>query len=97
MGSTLSMELAAGEFGLALEQQIAFQLTSNHFPPVPLSMVEPCIQAITAVNDEESGKLISLPDGVGYKGLTVAPAWAIVEAHHLDAWIHNYEEESYDE
>lgn len=92
MGSTLSQELATGEFGLDLARQIEIQLTSNHFPPVPVSMVQPCIEAIEAVNDEDSERLISLPDGVGYKGLTVAPAWAIVESHHLDAWIARYDD-----
>jgi hypothetical protein len=29
---------------------------------------------------------------VTYKGLTTAPAWAIIEQHHLDAWLIEREE-----
>jgi (2Fe-2S) ferredoxin len=50
-------------------------------------MVQACIESIDACNEGNFDKLISLPEGVGYKGLTVAPANAIVEQHHLDAWI----------
>jgi (2Fe-2S) ferredoxin len=28
-----------------------------------------------------------MPEGVSYKGLDTAPAWAIVEQHHLEAWL----------
>jgi hypothetical protein len=50
-------------------------------------MVPVCIQAIDAANEGEWDKELSLPEGVGYKGLTVAPVWAIVEQHHLETWI----------
>lgn len=69
-----------------LEQAIAWHLTSNHFPPIPLSMVQPCIEAIDAYWEDDLDKLISLPEGVGYRGLTVAPARAIIINHHLDSW-----------
>jgi hypothetical protein len=51
-------------------------------------MVKPCIEAIDAVNDLGLWDLeIPMPEGITYKGLTTAPAWAIIEQHHLDAWI----------
>jgi hypothetical protein len=49
-------------------------------------MVQPCVEAIFAVNDWNADKDIELPEGVSYKGSPTAPAWAIVEQHHLDAW-----------
>lgn len=70
-----------------LEQAIEWHLTSNHFPPIPKTMVEPCVKAIEFANAGEWDKLIPLPEGVGYKGLTVAPVSAIVSNHHLEAWI----------
>ena len=76
---------------MTLEQQLAFHLQSNHFPPVPTSMIQPCIEAIDAYWDEDIHRLISLPEGVGYNGLTVAPAYAIVDAHHLEHWVTDYE------
>jgi hypothetical protein len=72
---------------LDLETQIAYHLQGNHYPPVPLSMVQPCIDAIDAMYAEENDTPIALPEGVFYKGRTTAPAWAIVEQHHLDFWL----------
>ncbi len=46
MGSNLAYDLASDELGLDLERAIGIHLQSNHYPPVPLSMVEPCIDAI---------------------------------------------------
>lgn len=92
MGHQTAMSIAESE--MTLEQQLHFHLRSNHFPPVPSSMIQPCIEAIDAINEGDYHKLISLPDGVGYKGLTAAPASAIAEAHHLDAWLVDDEDES---
>ena len=84
MGALQAQEMA----GLAsLEQGITWHLRSNHFPPVPVSMVPVCIAAIDAYNEGESAQFIELPDGVSWRGNTHAPAWAIIEQHHLDAWV----------
>lgn len=90
MGSNFANDLANME-ALTLDQAVAVHLQSNHYPPVPLIMVQPCVDAIFAVNDWRADESIDLPKGVLYKGETSAPAWAIVEQHHLDAWV-QYEE-----
>lgn len=86
MGNLQAREMA--ELGADnLEQSLTWHLQSNHFPPVPKSMVPICIAALEAYGEEDYDRLIPLPEGVGYKGLTVAPANAIVEQHHLEAWL----------
>ncbi len=35
----------------------------------------------------ETDREIKMPEGVSYKGLDTAPAWAIIEQHHLEAWL----------
>lgn len=77
------------ETEIALEEQIGWHLQGNHYPPVPKSMVKPCIEAIEAGNDGDWDRAITMPEGVLYRGLTKAPAHAIIEAHHLDTWITN--------
>jgi hypothetical protein len=72
---------------LDLETQIAYHLQGNHYPPVPLSMVQPCIEAIDAYYDNDAMRFIAMPEGVFYKGMSHAPAWAIIEQHHLDFWL----------
>lgn len=89
MGSLQAMEMAEM---LEIESAIAWHLQSNHFPPIPRSMVEPCIEAINNAMEGEWNKLVSLPEGVGYRGLTAAPTHAIIGEHHLDAWVELDEE-----
>jgi hypothetical protein len=98
MGSNMATEMADGTLSdlginLTIEQQIGIHLSSNHYPPVPAIMIPACIEAIDAVNDAGLWDLdIQMPEGVSYKGLTTAPAWAIIEQHHLNAWIIEREE-----
>jgi hypothetical protein len=76
---------------LDLETQILYHLRGNHYPPVPAEMVAPCIEAIDAAYEEDYDRMIDMPK-VGdfqilYKGDTQAPAWAIIEQHHLSTFI----------
>jgi hypothetical protein len=86
MGSNLATDLAQN-IDISLEDAIAMHLRGNHYPPVPLSMVQPCIDAIDAAYEDNFNLEIEMPEGVSYKGKTTAPAWAIIEQHHLSAWL----------
>lgn len=91
MGYNTAVDLAST---LSLRQSIQLHLTTNHYPPVPSSMVEPCVEAINAcVDGDDDEMLIQLPGGVFWRGHDTAPAWAIVEAHHLQPWIDMHLEE----
>lgn len=81
------MELADGDLGLGLEESIRIHLVSNHYPPVPSSMVPACIEAIDLVNDGLPMAKVKLPEGVTFRGLPEAPAYDIVEQHHLEFWL----------
>ena len=61
MGYTTALAL---EEELGLEVGLAYHLQGNHYPPVPVSMVQPCIDAIDAFYDEEYSREINLPEGV---------------------------------
>jgi hypothetical protein len=95
MGNFQAAEFAGlvGEGAISLEQAIGWHLQSNHYPPVPLSMVPVCIEAIEAGQEEDWGRLIELPEGVLWRGKNSAPASALVEAHHLDSWLQELEDE----
>lgn len=94
MGNALSQDLAANV--IDIRQSIAIQLRSNHYPPVPLTMVEPCIEAIYAVSEGDTHKSIQLPEGISWRGYPTAPAYAIVEGHHLGAWC-SYDDTDYED
>lgn len=84
MGSNLAYDLASTD--LSMETAIGYHLQGNHYPPVPLIMVQPCVDAIDAYWDEDLNRMIAMPEGVLYRGSNEAPAWAVIQQHHLDAW-----------
>lgn len=94
MGSNFANDLAAMA-DLSLSDAIGMHLRGNHYPPVPLSMVQPCIDAIDAYWEDDYNREIEMPEGVSYKGRNTAPAWAIIEQHHLEAWCS--QDEDFDE
>jgi hypothetical protein len=99
MGSVTAIGLA--DSVLDLETQLLYHLRGNHYPPVPAEMVQPCIEAIDAAYDEDFNREIDMPM-VGdfqilYKGKTTAPAWAIIEQHHLDFFINPVDDYNEDE
>lgn len=85
MGYNTARDLADSE--IDLESAIGMHLRVNHYPPVPLAMVQPCIDAIDAYWEMDYNRLIDLPKDITWRGEIKAPASAIVEAHHLDAWL----------
>ncbi len=90
MGALQATEMANAP--ISIEEQLHWHLRSNHYPPVPSSMVEPCKLAIEAYWEDDLDRLIELPEGTLYRGETLAPAREIIIAHHLDAWCAEEEE-----
>ena len=86
MGRNFATELSTMDT-MPLEAQINLHLQYNFYPPVPSSMVQPCIEAIDAYWDEDIYREIEMPQGVSYRGSNSAPAHAIVEQHRLDSWL----------
>lgn len=100
MGALQAQEFA--QMDVDLETAIGWHLQGNHYPPIPQSMIPVCIEAIDAANEEDYKRLIKLPiDGLDRNGEPFqirwrdgsdhAPAWAIIEHAHLDAWIQGEE------
>ena len=100
MGSNFANDLVTiGDLGIALdiESQIGIHLQSNHYPPVPKIMVQPCIEAIDAYYEEDYSRRIELPvvDGfqISWKGNTWTTASALVSHAHLEWFIDPVDEE----
>lgn len=89
MGNNFASDLA--ESDISLENSITIQLRNNHYPPVPYEMVPVCMEAIIACQEGNSHHEIDMPiiDGfqVRWRDQITAPAWAIVEGHHLSHWV----------
>jgi hypothetical protein len=87
MGRMNAIAISDEALGIDLETQLEWHLRSNHYPPVPVSMVPVCIEAIDLANEGDWDAVVTMPEGVSYRGSSVAPVYAIVEQHHLDNWI----------
>ena len=85
MGSLQATEFA--QSGVDRATQLRWHLRSNHFPPVPLSMVPVCEFAIDAANDGLYDVEIELPEGSTFRGSPTAPVFEIIRAHHLEFWL----------
>lgn len=74
------------------ESALRWHLRHNHYPPVPDAMFDPCVAAIDAGNEGDFDREIDLTGIAQWRGNDYAPAWAIIEGHHLDSFI-AYEED----
>jgi hypothetical protein len=81
MGHMQAIDMA--EQAPDLNTLLEWHLRYNHYPPVPLAMMEPCHEAMDAILADEPDAQVALPDGVLYKGSGFAPAWAIADNYHL--------------
>jgi len=100
MGSlnAAAMAEAVGEGEVALRPALVWHLQCNHYPPLPMSMVAPCIQAIEAAVDDDWDRAIELPEGITYRGHQAAPASEIIDQHNLGFFVETaiYGDESYE-
>lgn len=99
MGANFARAIAdITESEFSLEQQLTWHLTGNFYPPIPASMVQPCVEAINAYWNDDIYAEINLPEGITYKnGLTTAPAYAIVDQHRLDEWCSAYDYDAWND
>lgn len=99
MGKLTEMMIANTD--IPLDHKVAWHLRGNHYPPLPLIMVEPCVEAIELARLGYYTAEVKLPiheskDGepfqITWHGQDTAPVSAIVESHHLDAFIQDGED-----
>ena len=78
------------ENGMDIQRTMEWHLQSNHYPPVPSTMAEPCFEAIDHYNAEDYDAEVKLPYGVTFRGKEVAPAWQIIQTFHLEAFLSDF-------
>jgi hypothetical protein len=75
-----------------LREALVYHLQNNHFPSVPLIMLNPCIQAIENANAGDWDSNILLPENVTFRGKMFVPTSTVIECFHLDFFISDNEE-----
>jgi len=90
MGGFQAMDLASGADGFLPNRadQLSLHLRSNHYPPLPTSLVTTCEEAIDLALQDDWETEVALPDDIrtrtGQTSMTVAD---VIEAFHLDPWL----------
>lgn len=79
--------LGMAESGVDLDVALTWHLRSNHYPPVPVEMVGPCKRAIQYAKRGDWDHRVRLPKGTTWRGERTAPVHAVVEGHHLEAFL----------
>lgn len=89
MGSLQAQEFAE----LAdIDTALHWHARGNHYPPLTPNLIPVWKEVIKWVNEGKSvDQTFALPREVSWKGNNSAPAWAIIEGHHLAPWIVNEE------
>jgi hypothetical protein len=89
MGRTGAMGMAAavGDSTISLEAAIHWQLTSNHYPPLPVSLIPAAMRALKAARKEQWHRKVLMPKEIKFRGLRLAPVGDLIEALHLEDFI----------
>ena len=69
------------------DQALRWHLSSNHFPPLPESLIPVAKRAIQAARRGQWSMKITLPEEFTWKGQSTAPVSACITEWHLDAFI----------
>lgn len=73
---------------MSLENALTIHLRSNHYPPIPSSMIRPCMRAIEKANRGEWNKKVRLPEGVEHRVYgRLVPVHELVNHAHLDTFL----------
>lgn len=69
-----------------LHTEVAYHLQNKFDRTIPLSMLDPCVNAINKANEGEWYADIDL-NGNKYKGESIASVETIINAHALQQWV----------
>ena len=100
MGTTgaLGMKESVDNRWIKMEDALIWQLTSNHYPPLPLSLLATCKKAIQYANEGRWNVRVRLPKGILAKdGYKTMPVWKVVESCHLDHFIDGQNPEGWED
>lgn len=75
-----------------LDRVLGWHLGSNHYPPVPDTMIPVCKAALAACVEEDAERLLDLPEGILWQGQQQVPAFEVVESFHLHGFMEFVEE-----
>jgi hypothetical protein len=91
MGLSTALEIA--DMNIPIEEQVHFHLMTNIFPRPPVSMVAVSVEAIEAYLEDKPYRVLTMPDGVMFRGSNKADAIAIIDVYRLGVFIPDEDED----
>ncbi len=85
--SARGMSEAVDDGLIELRQALSWHLNTNCYPPVPLDLIDSCVLAIHAIEENEPDTLITFPEDILWRGRNQVPAWAVVDGLHVESFI----------
>ena len=83
-GKSMAEQVEEGNIGL--RQALTWHLQGNHYPPLPVALVDVAEKAIILADMPEHG--IELPEGITFRGgKTVITAAEAIESMHLECFL----------
>ena len=73
----------SGDRRTALE----WHLTANHYPSLPIELVDTAEEAIENALDDDWDRLVPLPDGISWRDQDAAPTSACIDEWHLEPFL----------
>jgi hypothetical protein len=92
MGNATAQSLQDDLLDLDLEQQISLHFQVNCYPPIPQQMLPTAIEALDNAYEGEWKKMISLPEGVTFRGYDEVSTSDVIDSYRLQAWLPEDEE-----
>lgn len=85
--SAIGMASAVNVGVVDIRSALSWHLTSNHYPPLPLDLVDTALRVIDKANAGEWNRRVKLPEGITFRGSQLAPVGACVDAWHLHEFL----------
>ena len=89
MGRTgaMGMAEAVSDHHITLDAALHWHLTSNHYPPLPTTLIPAAIRAIKVARKEQWHRKVLLPKYHSFRGRRLAPVGEFIEALHLEDFV----------
>lgn len=89
MGRTgaMGMAEAVSDSSISIEAALHWQLTSNHYPPLPATLIPTALRAIKKARKGEWRSKVLMPTNLLFRGLRLAPVGDLIEALHLEDFV----------
>lgn len=83
---------AVADGDVSLRAAVHWNLTANHYPPLPSELVDVALEAIVFANGGDWDRMISMPEGIEFRDHDEVSVADAIETLHLGSFIESNED-----